>query len=1190
MITKQNININFAEGLDKKTDPKQVSIGRFLSMENSVFTTAKRLTKRNGNQLVSSLLASSASATYLTTLNDNLTAVGGNVYAYNTSNSTWLSKGVYAPMEIDTLSLIRNSISQNQADCVVAPNGLICVAYTETNGTTTDYKYAIINSTTGQNVVAPTLIPAGAGTVTGSPKTFLLGNYFIIAFTNEISSVYHLQYIAISTYNPTNVTTAADLASAYVPSTSVAWDGFVAGDYLYIAYNTTTGGQSVKIVNLAASSAAAGGSPSAAVVFLGYEASIVSVTVDVTSSSGLVYVSWYYSGTGYMAAVSTAPNFTVSMIPVETITTGTILNLASAAQNGACTLFWEVSNSYGYDSSIPTNYIDGITVTPSGNPVSFHSVFSSGAGTITASSATGLVNGMYVVDTTTAASIPPNTTFTHSGTTLTLSNNTAGNSASSPGDLLMAQAVSISSSFTIVRSVGLASKAFIVDGVIYFLSAYESSAASGAGYQPTYFLINGSTSIQAAPAPVAKLAYSNGGGYLATGIPNVTVNGNIAQVIYLRKDLLEAQAQPAIQSINTTAPAVFTQTGINLATFTIGTQNIGSVEIAEGLQLTGGFGWMYDGYLPVEEDFLLWPDSVEVTPGVSVSTTGNISSTSNPLEITSITTTGIYVGMNVTDSTNPTAIATGTVVTSVGTSTVGISNAVVHTHSGDTFVFNGNLVSEVGSVYNTFYYQVIYRWTDNQGNVYRSAPSIPVSFTASADDAYTYAVLNIPTLRLTYKIANPLVIEVYRWSTANQVYYLTSSITVPIVNSTTTDYVTFVDVNSDTSIIGNEIIYTTGGVVEDINSPASNIITLFDTRAWKVDAEDPNLLWYSKQIIEAVPVEWSDLFTYYVAPNVGTSQNTGGVGAMAPMDDKLILFKQKGNVICFLNGTGPDNTGANSQYPATPYSIVSPVTCNNQASVVLTPSGLMFQASQGSGIWLLDRSLNVTYIGKDVESYNGSIVTSAVNVPGTTQIRFSLNTGEVLVYDYFFGQWDTFNQQSVTPTIISACVYEELHTYLNSNGQVYQESPGEYLDGTNPVLMQFTTGPIYLNGVSGYQRAVALVLTGSYLSPTQLVVQIAFNFGSYTQQYIITPTNATGVYGSDAIYGQTSPLGGPGPLMQWRIPLEMQLCQSFQISAQEVYDPSIGQPAGAGFTLSNINCEILVKSGRRPLPAAQTQG
>ncbi len=1171
---KQNINITFAQGLDKKTDPKQVAIGKFLSMQNSVFTTTKRLTKRNGNQQI----LANATATYLTTLNDNLTAIGNSVFAYNTSNKTTITKGVYAPMEVDTLSLIRNSINQTQADAVVAPNGLVCVTYTETNGESVSHKYAVINGSTGQNVIAPTLLVPTSGTVTGGSRVFLLGNYFIVVFTTDISGSFHLQYKAISTFNPTSVTAAADIASGYTPGDHLSWDGVVANTNLYLAYNTASGGQSVKVTYLPVTSAAAGASPVSPITFLGYTADCMSLCADTTNVNTMIYVSWYaLSGTsGYMAAVSAAPGFAVAMIPVKVISTGSIDNLSSAAQNGSCTLFFEQENAYSYDSAIPTNFISAVTVTPTGNPVSFHSVFANTDPTITASSAAGLVNGMHLVDVTTVGNILGGTTFTISGTTLTLSAAAAGSSASSPGDLMMAQTVTLStalgSPLTVVRSVGLASKAFIVDGVIYFLAAYESSAAAGAGFQPTYFLINGSTSTQAAPAVVAKLAYSNGGGYLPTGTPNVTVTGNVAEVAYLFKDLIESQAPSAIESINVPAPAVYSQTGINLATFTIGTTNIGSTETANALQLTGGFGWMYDGYLPVEENFFLWPDSVEVTTSPSaVTPTGDVTTGSNV--ITNVSSmTGVGIGASIAASDLP----ADQFVTGFTSNTITFGpDVATGTGATESLTITGNI--DVAQVY---YYQAIYDWTDNQGNEYRSAPSIPVTITTTGTTSTNK--IYVPTLRLTYKTANPVKIRIYRWSTANQVYYEVTSVTQPLMNDTTIDFVVWYDSLPDTQIVGNNIIYTTGGVIENVNSPASNVVTLFDTRAWKIDAEDKNLLWYSKQVIEATPVEWSDLLTFFVAPNIGTSQSTGPMTALAPMDDKLIIFKR--DAMYFINGSGPDNTGNNSQYPASPYFITSAVGCTNQASIVLMPGGLMFQSDKG--IWLLDRGLNTSYIGQDVESFNGSKVTSAVNVPETTQVRFNLDTGEVLVYDYFFGQWDTFNG---TPGV-SSCIYQSKHTYLNKFGQVYQENPGSYLDGTNPVLMQFTTGPIYVTGISGFQRAVFLVLTGTYESPTRLIVQIAFNFGQFTQQYVITPTNATGVYGSDSIYGQTSPFGGPGKLLQWRIPLEMQTCQSFQISLQEVYDPSVGQIAGAGFTLSNINCEILAKSGRRPFSAARTQG
>lgn len=1036
MLQKQAVPINFSQGLDTKTDPKQVTLGKFLSLENSVFTKGGLLQKRNGYDQLMSL--PNALSTYLTTFNGNLTAVGSSITAYNISNETWVSRGNTYPLELSTLPLIRNSINQVQCDAAIALNGLVCTVYSETNNGVTVYKYAVANSVTGQNIIAPVIIPVSSGVVTGSPRVFVLGVYFIVVFTNVITAVNHLQYIAISTLNPTLVTANADIAASYVPASTLSWDGLVNNNNLYIAYNTLTGGQSIKVVYLSASLAL-----SAAVTFAGRKATVMSLAVDTAiPSRPVIYVSFYdsVSSTGYTFAVTN--NLGTMFAPVLTIPSGTILNITSAAQNGVATVYYEVANNYGYDSSIPTHYISAVTVTSA-----------------------GVVGSPYIV----------------------------------------------------VRSVGLASKAFIVSGVEYFLSAFQSP------FQNTYFLINGTLSVQAAPIVVAKLAYENGGGYLTLGLPSVTVTGDEAQMAYLRKDLVEALSTNN-NTQQTTTGGIYSQTGINLASFTIGTQNVDTSEIGSNLQLAGGFLWNYDGYLPVENDFFLWPDSVEAVWSAA-------------------------------------------------------GGAMAAQPDGATNT-------------NAYYYQATYEWADNQGNVYRSAPSIPVAVTTTGSGTAGSVTLNIPYLRLTYKIANPLKIVIYRWSVAHQTYYQVTSLTAAQINSTTSDYLTYVDTLADASIIGDNIIYTTGGVIENINGPASNIVTLFDNRLWMVDAEDQNLLWFSKQVIEATPVEMSDLLTIYVAPTTAAQGSTGPITALAPMDDKLIIFKE--NAIYYINGTGPDNTGANNQY-SQPVFINSTVGCTNQQSIVFMPQGLMFQSDKG--IWLLGRDLSTNYVGAPVEQFNASKVQSAVNIPATNQVRFTINTGQTLMYDYYYGQWGTF----VNVPAISSCIFQDLHTFLNAEGQIFQETPGLYLDGSNPVLLSFTTSWVQLAGLQGYQRAYWVYLLGTYYSPHKLNMDIAYDYNpSPSQSTLVTPVNQGPNYGSAEmpVYGQLNPYGGggegnsgsPSNIEQGRVFLNKMRCMSFQITLTEIYDPSFGQPSGAGLTLSGLNLVVAVKRGWRTQPAATSYG
>lgn len=1101
-MNKQPITINFAQGLDTKTDPRQITVGKFTSLQNTVFTKAGLLQKRNGFPAITQL---NNDASYLTTLNGNLTAIGSTVSAYSSSLDNWITKGQLQPCGLSVLSLIKNNLSQIQADAAIS-NGMVLTVYTSVNNGSNAYFYAVADEVTGQNIVEPTAIaPISGGTISGSSRAFIVGNYFVIVSQVIVSSTTSLQYISLPINNPVNLTTNVANASApqkvttevYSPITSnPGWDGAVSNNTLVVAYNSTTTAQGVHVASLNQAQIAANSSSSTIHQFnnAAYIGAIVSICVDTTQVNHVFYVTFWNNSTlnAYTLAFTIGfGTITQQFAPRQIVTSAVVANIASAAQNNSCMIFYEIPVTYPYDSGIQTSVTNAIPV-----------------------SSTGTVGGTY----------------------------------------------------NAIRSVGLASKAFIVNGTVYFLAAYQSP------FQPTYFLMNGSLTTQGSPVIVAKLAYENGGGYVTTGLPNVTVTGNIAQISYLYKDLIEA-LNTLDNPQQTTAGGIYAQTGVNLASFTLGTESIDTAEIANTLHLSGGFLGMYDGYLPVEHNFFLWPDSIEVTTNASaVTPTGTVTSGS-PIVTAVSSMVGIGLGASVTG----TGISASTTVIAIGTNSFTMSTNATGSHTAETITVTGNVASSGASPY---FYQVIYEWTDNNGLVHRSAPSIPVTIATTGSTSTN--TVNIPTLRLTQKTANPVKITIYRWSTANQIYYQITSITAPLLNSTSTDSVVWYDSQPDANIIGS-IIYTNGGVIENVNAPASNgILTLFDTRLWLVDAEDPNLLWYSKQVIEQTPVEMSDLFTIYIAPNTGTTESTGPITAIFPMDDKLIILKA--NSIFYLNGTGPDNTGTNNQY-SQPIFITSTVGCTNQQSIVLMPDGLMFQSDKG--IWLLSRGLGTTYIGAPAEGFTqGTLVTSANAIPETNQVRFTLSSGFWVMYDYYYQQWGDF----VRIPAISSTIYQGAHTYLSSSGLIAQEDPDTYLDNGNPTLIQFSTGPIWLAGITGFQRAIELIILGTYLSPHKLLVTIEFDFGKFIEQHTITPTNATGVYGSDSLYGQTSPYGGMGDVEEWRIQFDTQQCQSIQVSLQELYDPSIGEAAGAGFTLSSMTVLVGVKKNIRPFAASKTVG
>ena len=72
-LNKQDVEFNFSQGLDTKTDDKQVQPGKMLSLVNSIFTKTGLLKKRNGFAKI----ATGPVSSYLTTFKNSLISIHG---------------------------------------------------------------------------------------------------------------------------------------------------------------------------------------------------------------------------------------------------------------------------------------------------------------------------------------------------------------------------------------------------------------------------------------------------------------------------------------------------------------------------------------------------------------------------------------------------------------------------------------------------------------------------------------------------------------------------------------------------------------------------------------------------------------------------------------------------------------------------------------------------------------------------------------------------------------------------------------------------------------------------------------------------------------------------------------------------------------------------------------------------------
>lgn len=446
----------------------------------------------------------------------------------------------------------------------------------------------------------------------------------------------------------------------------------------------------------------------------------------------------------------------------------------------------------------------------------------------------------------------------------------------------------------------------------------------------------------------------------------------------------------------------------------------------------------------------------------------------------------------------------------------------------------------------TYEYVVVYSWTDRQGQIHRSAPSVPQQITVVSSGAAVD--VNTSSLRLTGK--SNVAIEVYRTQNNGTIFYIVGTSTTV----STTDTAGLRDIASDSSIISHAQLYTTGGEVDNIPAPAPLAMTIYRNRIIVIPSDSPRTWWFSKQVVAGGPVEFSDLF-------VNNIDGYGGdLTACAAMDDKLILFKE--NAIFVVTGSGPTPNGTNNDF-SDPQFITTDVGAISHASVVVMPQGIMFQSHKG--ICLLDRSLTINPIGMAIEEFNPveiqPDILDATLYPAFNQVRFLNSTGNAYVFDYLLQQWYLYTNHAG----ISSCIFENRYVFLKADGTSFKENTNLFTDNGTFVELLLKTSWLQFAQVQGFQRIYYIAILGEYDSPHNLIADVYYDFKTtIAQTTVIAPTNIQPY--------------------QWRLFLRQQKCQALQLVLRD----SQALPYGEGLRLSDITLLVGVKGGINRLSASRS--
>jgi hypothetical protein len=484
-------------------------------------------------------------------------------------------------------------------------------------------------------------------------------------------------------------------------------------------------------------------------------------------------------------------------------------------------------------------------------------------------------------------------------------------------------------------------------------------------------------------------------------------------------------------------------------------------------------------------------------------------------------------------------------------------------------------------------YYAIYTWTDAQGNVHRSGLSLQGSDNSTSTSGTNVNTIKIPTLTLTQK--SDVYIELYRTVAGGTVFYrcmanneLTKSQTFsPIENQPLSDFVSFVDKAADATIENQELLYTTGGVLENISPPSCSIVGSYKNRLFLAGLENKLEIKYSKLTTEKDGVGFNDSL-FFLTPETG-----GDIIALKGMDDKLIIFKK--NAIFFIAGDGPNNLGQQDTFTE-PQLVSADVGCSVRSSVVLTPQGLFFKSNKG--IYLLSRSLGLEYIGAPVEDYNDLTITKADMVPSENQVRFLTSDGPCLVYNYYRRFWSLYTSHKGQGSVVIGDSYY----YINSDGassRLYKQKSNHYLDDHTPINMALETG--WMNPIAAQNviRVYRMLILGEYFSPHKLKISVAYDYNNdFVESSVVDVTSYTEVYeygdpGSSVSSTGVSKLGyygdpggttgsyttaiayGGKDVMQYqiRINFKKQKCESIKIKIETLQQA--GQN-GKGVNLSQL--------------------
>jgi hypothetical protein len=371
---------------------------------------------------------------------------------------------------------------------------------------------------------------------------------------------------------------------------------------------------------------------------------------------------------------------------------------------------------------------------------------------------------------------------------------------------------------------------------------------------------------------------------------------------------------------------------------------------------------------------------------------------------------------------------------------------------------------------------IVYKITDNRGNISRSAPTTTSATTAGGN--LTIALV-VPYLRHLSSNTGCSV-EIYATAINGSVYLLHETIdNVPTSDSVTRTYTA--------AFTAGEALYTSGGVLSNYPVPPFRASFTWNDRQWALGTELESEAWHTKQFASGIAPEYAPPLKVTTFGGSGSLLAGGVINA-----DYAVLFKR--DAVFGVTGSGPDDTGGGGSFQVRRASWDGG--CTNHASVVNYPGGCLFQGLDGV-IYRINGSLTVDDPGSDAQDYAGATVYRAINLPKYGEVRFYLSTGKILVLDYGQanenapnGYW-YLDSSTSWGAGVGAIVLSDLAQFVDGTGVVWVEGASQFYDGsTTPILQKTRFNSIQPFGLGVNGRLASVQMIGEYTSANDLRISV----------------------------------------------------------------------------------------------------